>query len=162
MADASYSHMFIRALADSLGWNSDALQKALAEIAQLQDRVQELESSARGKAPGRDAAPLGAVTRAKARIFSGDEPTSIAAYAQISGNAVTMCWDNPLGAAFDRAEVSIPAAYKFGTFADYAAYTNFGVKAKASYGADGILTVQMPVIDTAFDNILILMAPIIA
>lgn len=51
MTDASYSHKFMTALAESLGWNPEAVQKALAEIAQLQNQTQELELSVQGKAP---------------------------------------------------------------------------------------------------------------
>lgn len=51
MTDASYSHKFMSALADSLGWDPEAVQKALAEIAQLQNQTQELELSVQGKAP---------------------------------------------------------------------------------------------------------------
>lgn len=51
MTDASYSHKFMSALAESLGWNPTDVQKALAEIAQLQTQTQELELSVQGKAP---------------------------------------------------------------------------------------------------------------
>lgn len=51
MTDASYSHKFMTALAESLGWNPTDVQKALAEIAQLRNQTQELELSVQGKAP---------------------------------------------------------------------------------------------------------------
>lgn len=51
MTDASYSHKFMSALAESLGWNPTDVQKALDEIAQLQKQTQELELSVQGKAP---------------------------------------------------------------------------------------------------------------
>lgn len=51
MSDASYSHKFMSALADSLGWNPEAVQKALAEIAQLQNQTKELELAVQTKAP---------------------------------------------------------------------------------------------------------------
>lgn len=59
MTDASYSHKFMSALADSLGWNSEAVQKALAEIVQLQNQAQELELSMQGKAPTNHASQQG-------------------------------------------------------------------------------------------------------
>lgn len=55
MTDASYSHKFMSALANSLGWDPEAVQKALAEIAQLQNQAQELELSVQGKAPANHA-----------------------------------------------------------------------------------------------------------
>lgn len=110
-------------------------------------------------APNRETAPLGAVTRTNAAIYSAGNLADITAYAQISGNAVAVCWDNPLGKGMDRAEVSIPDAYKFETFNDYDTYTNSGIKVKVSYGADNVLKVEMPITHTAFDSILILMAP---
>ena len=153
MAGKAVSYRFMDVLAKSVGTNADTVKQALVEINRLQARVQELELAVKDKAP------LGTVTRTNASIFSGKNPTDITAYAQVSGNAVTACWDNPLGKAFDRAEVLIPAAYKFETFTDYGAYTNLGVKVQVSYGADSILTVKMPPIDMAFDSILILMEP---
>lgn len=59
MTDASYSHKFVSALADSLGWNPEAVQKALTEIAQLQKQTQELELSVQGKAPTNHASKHG-------------------------------------------------------------------------------------------------------
>ena len=59
MTDASYSHKFMSALAESLGWNPTDVQKALAEIAQLQNQTQELELSVQGKAPTNHASQHG-------------------------------------------------------------------------------------------------------
>lgn len=110
-------------------------------------------------APNRDSTPLGTVTRTTASIFRGKELTDVTAHAQISGNAVAVCWDNQLGKAIDRAEVLIPPTYKFEIVNNYGTYTNMGVKVNVSFGTDSILRVQMPPTDTAFDSILILMAP---
>lgn len=110
-------------------------------------------------APNRDTTPLGTVTRTNASIYMGSALVDITAYAQISGNAVVVCWDNPLGKGIDRAKVVIPGAYKFKIFNDYDTFTNLGAKVKVSYSADNVLTVKMPIMDTAFDSILILMEP---
>ncbi len=59
MTDASYSHKFMSALAESLGWNPTDVQKALDEIAQLQKQTQELELSVQGKAPTNHASEHG-------------------------------------------------------------------------------------------------------
>lgn len=110
-------------------------------------------------APNRVTTPLGTVTRTNANIYMGSNLVDITAYAQISGNAVAVCWDNPLGKGIDRAEVLIPDAYKFEIFNDYGTFTNLGAKVKVSYSTDNVLTVKMPIMDTAFDSILILMEP---
>lgn len=69
MTDASYSHKFMSALADSLGWNPEAVQKALAEIAQLQSQTQELELSVQGKAPADHASQQGVFGLADERMY---------------------------------------------------------------------------------------------
>lgn len=69
MTDASYSHKFMSALADSLGWNPEAVQKALAEIAQLQNQTQELELSVQGKAPTNHASQQGVFGLADEQMY---------------------------------------------------------------------------------------------
>lgn len=110
-------------------------------------------------APNRDATPLGIVTRTKADIFDSGELYSDAAYAQISGNAVTIGWGDSSYQGINRVEVLIPAIYKFENFADYQTCTNSGIKVTVTYGLDGILSVQMAEPSKAFDSILILMSP---
>lgn len=110
-------------------------------------------------AANRDTTPLGIVTRTKADIFDGGELSSAAAYAQISGNAVTIGWGDPSYQDINRVEVLIPAVYKFENFADYQACTNSGIKVTVTYGLDNILSVQMVETSEAFDSILILMSP---
>lgn len=110
-------------------------------------------------APNRDTTPLGIVTRTKADIFDSGELLTDAAYAQISGNAVTIGWGDPSYQDINRVEVLIPAIYKFENFTDYQACTNSGIKVSVSYGTDNILTVQMVETAEVFDSILILMAP---
>lgn len=69
MTDASYSHKFMRALADSLGWNPEAVQKAFFEIAQLQNQTQKLELSVQGKAPANHASQQGVFGLADERMY---------------------------------------------------------------------------------------------
>lgn len=206
MTDASYSHKFMRALADSLGWNPEAVQKALTEIAQLQNQTKELELSVQGKAPtnhasqqavfgladermyghvkvthevtndstagvavspdavyayapNRDTTPLGTVTRTMATVINDGKSIPDGAYAQISGNAVALCWGNPGYTNISRIDVFIPDIYKFEIFDDYITCTNSGDKIIVSYEADNLLSVQIPDAIEAFGSILILMAP---
>ena len=152
MSGKAVGYRFMDALAKSVGMDAESVKQALAEINQLQTQVQALAVAVQGT-------PLGTVTRTNASIYNGKNPVDITAYAQISGNAVSVCWDNPLGKGIDRAEVLIPAEYKFKIFSDYVTYTNFGAKVNVGYSADNVLTVQMPIGDGAFDSILILMEP---
>lgn len=69
MTDASYSHKFMSALAESLGWNPTDVQKALDEIAQLQNQTQELELSVQGKAPTNHASQQGVFGLADAQMY---------------------------------------------------------------------------------------------
>lgn len=69
MTDASYSHKFMTALAESLGWNPEAVQKALTEIAQLQKQTQELELSVQGKAPTNHASKQGVFGLADEQMY---------------------------------------------------------------------------------------------
>lgn len=110
-------------------------------------------------APNRDTTPLGIVTRTMANITNAGKLVSNAAYAQISGNAVTVCWGDPIYTDINRIEVLIPTIYKFETFDQYDTCTNTGDKVRVSFGTDAILTMQ--VVDTveSFGSILIFMAP---
>jgi uncharacterized protein YukE len=110
-------------------------------------------------APNRDTTPLGIVTRTMASIINDGELVSDAAYAQISGSAVTVCWGNHNYTNIDLIEVLIPPIYKFETFANYNTCTNSGNKVCVSYGADAILTVQSTDRAKASDSILIFMTP---
>lgn len=69
MTDASYSHKFMQALANSLGWNPEAVHKAFSEIAQLQNQTQELELSVQGKAPTNHASQQGVFGLADERMY---------------------------------------------------------------------------------------------
>lgn len=69
MTDASYSHKFMSALAESLGWNPTDVQKALDEIAQLQKQTQELELSVQGKAPTNHASKQGVFGLADEQMY---------------------------------------------------------------------------------------------
>lgn len=110
-------------------------------------------------APNRDTTPLGIVTRTMADIINGGELVSDAAYAQINGNAVTVCWGDPNYTDIDRIEVLIPTIYKFETFANYDTCTNSGNKVRVSYNANAILTLQATDTAETSDSILIFMTP---
>lgn len=110
-------------------------------------------------APNRDTTPLGIVTRTMADITNAGELVSKAAYAQISGNAVTVCWGNPIYTDISRIEVLIPTIYKFETFDHYDTCTTTGDKVTVSFGTDAILTMQASDTVKSFGSILILMAP---
>lgn len=110
-------------------------------------------------APNRDTTPLGIVTRTMADIINGGELVRDAAYAQISGSAVSVCWGDPNYTHISRIEVLIPSIYKFETFANYDTCTNSGNKVNVSYGTDAILVVQSTDIAETSDSILIFMTP---
>lgn len=110
-------------------------------------------------APNRDTTPLGIVTRTMADIINDGELVSDAAYVQISGSAVTVCWGDPNYTNINRIEVLIPTIYKFETFANYDTRTNSGNKVRVSYGTDAILTLQSTDIAETSDSILIFMTP---
>lgn len=69
MTDTSYSHKFMTALAESLGWSPTDVQKALNEIAQLQKQTQELELSVQGKAPTNHASTQGVFGLADEQMY---------------------------------------------------------------------------------------------
>ena len=51
MAGKAVSYQFLDALAKSIGMDAESVKQALAEINQLQARVQELELAVQNKAP---------------------------------------------------------------------------------------------------------------
>lgn len=51
MAGKAVGYRFMDVLAKSVGMNADTIKQALAEINQLQARVQELEQAVKDKAP---------------------------------------------------------------------------------------------------------------
>ena len=51
MAGKAVSYQFLDALAKSIGTDAESVKQALAEINQLQARVQELELAVQNKAP---------------------------------------------------------------------------------------------------------------
>lgn len=110
-------------------------------------------------APNRDTTPLGIVTRTMGDITNAGEIVSNAAYVQISGNAVTVCWGDSNYTNINRIDVLIPAIYKFETFDHYDTCTNSGNKVSVSFGTDALLSVQITDMVEPFDSLLILMAP---
>lgn len=110
-------------------------------------------------APNRYTTPLGTVTRTMADIINGDELISGAAYAQICGNAVSVCWGDPNYTNINQIVVLIPTIYKFEAFANYDTCTNCGNRVNVSYGTDATLSVRMTDIANTSDSILIFMTP---
>lgn len=55
MAGKDVSYQFLDALAKSVGMDADTVKQALAEINQLQARMQALEAAVQGKAPTKTA-----------------------------------------------------------------------------------------------------------
>ena len=114
-------------------------------------------------APNRDTTPQGMVTYPSVELtVDGSQVTGGDVFAQLNGNALSVCWGNALYTRLDIIDVTVPSTYKYKAIDATTAYTNAGVAVDLEYDPRyGAVTIQRHLDGSfkAYDSILVLLAP---